>query len=491
MPSRNRGPRSRVPSDAEYAELVTCEEQNYDAQLAEKVSKAQSYIGRAMGASEEEGLPEPVIFGSPKKFFRQRVNFRVVVEDDQVHYVMHSKHSSDSSDPLQVTTFPRGDERINKLMPIVKRECDRVVVLRRKIVEIRFHSTLRGGVMVLLCYSGPIGANWVAAAEEFVKILRTETNDPTVLVVGRSKKVQLMAPAEDDGVAQVTETLRIPVEGDDFLERTYRQLEGEFTQPNALVCEQMLGWAHAATSNCCSEEEDLLELYCGNGNFGIALAGNFRKVLATEMSKPNTALARANVAENLLTNVKIARLNAAEVAEALAPGARQFNRLNDQEIKLNDYHLTTVLVDPPRAGLDDAALKLVLTFPTILYISCNPESLARDLLKLRTTHSISRFAVFDQFPYSDHVELGLLLVKRDVPKTDFPPSSVDAAPESSVTKSKQKKDKKKDFINKKKQNSKGKKRKFDDDPVVAYDARRGRGRDAPKRRRLFSGCTIS
>ena len=64
-------------------------------------------------------------------------------------------------------------------------------------------------------------------------------------------------------------------------ELVYKQVENSFTQPNAAINEQMLGWALDVTKG---SEGDLLELYCGNGNFSIALAQNFRKVLATEIA---------------------------------------------------------------------------------------------------------------------------------------------------------------------------------------------------------------
>jgi tRNA (uracil-5-)-methyltransferase len=68
-----------------------------------------------------------------------------------------------------------------------------------------------------------------------------------------------------------------------------------------------------------------------------------------------------------------------------------------------------VLVDPPRAGLDDATVELVRKVDRILYISCNPETLKNNLQALSTTHKIDRYAVFDQFPYTHHIECGVYL----------------------------------------------------------------------------------
>lgn len=74
--------------------------------------------------------------------------------------------------------------------------------------------------------------------------------------------------------------------------------------------------------------------------------------------------------------------------------------------------LRTLLVDPPRAGLDDDSRQLLGDFDSVVYISCNPETLARDVGSVAATHRISRFAVFDQFPYTHHVECGAYLERR-------------------------------------------------------------------------------
>ena len=74
--------------------------------------------------------------------------------------------------------------------------------------------------------------------------------------------------------------------------------------------------------------------------------------------------------------------------------------------------LHTLLVDPPRAGLDQTSRALAATFARVVYVSCNPETLARDLAQLSATHTLTRLAAFDQFPYTPHLEAGVLLERR-------------------------------------------------------------------------------
>ena len=196
----------------------------------------------------------------------------------------------------------------------------------------------------------------------------------------------------------------------------YRQPEGAFTQPNAHVCERMIGWACAVARDWQAQQgtgigPDLLELYCGNGNFSIPLAGFFRQVLATEISKTSVAAAQWNIAANGCDNLRIARLSAEEFTEAWLD-QREFRRLQQAGIRLDEHDFGTVLVDPPRAGVDDGTLALLQRFERILYISCNPDTLRANLDVLCQTHAITRFALFDQFPFTHHIECGVALERR-------------------------------------------------------------------------------
>ena len=167
----------------------------------------------------------------------------------------------------------------------------------------------------------------------------------------------------------------------------------------------MLHWARKHSQN---SQGDLIELYCGNGNFSIALAENFNRVLATEISKTSVASAQHNIALNGVENLQIIKMAAEEVSEALA--GRDFFRL--REVDLSSYDFSTIFVDPPRSGLDDLTRKMVTDYDKILYISCNPETLARDLEAICQTHEIKTTALFDQFPYSHHIESGVVLQRK-------------------------------------------------------------------------------
>ena len=134
------------------------------------------------------------------------------------------------------------------------------------------------------------------------------------------------------------------------------------------------------------------------------------------MSQASVELAELNLAANAVTNVDVARLSAEEFVEAFN-GSKTFKRLTEKGIHLGEsgdagYRLETLFVDPPRAGLDATCRELAAGFERVLYVSCNPETLARDVAELAPTHEITALAAFDQFPYTPHLEAGVLLERR-------------------------------------------------------------------------------
>ena len=154
---------------------------------------------------------------------------------------------------------------------------------------------------------------------------------------------------------------------------------------------------------------DLLELYCGHGNFTIPLAAKFNRVLASEISKNSIANARINCELNGVCNAQFVRLSADELMSAFAR-RREFERLKG--IDIFGYDFSHVLIDPPRAGLEPSVIDFIKNFRNLIYISCNPQTLFENLRSLCATHEVRRFAIFDQFVHTSHIECGVLLRRR-------------------------------------------------------------------------------
>ena len=82
-------------------------------------------------------------------------------------------------------------------------------------------------------------------------------------------------------------------------------------------------------------------------------------------------------------------------------------------MEISPYALAkSIFVDPPRSGMDEESCRFASRHEHILYISCNPETLVRDLELLSLTHDVVDMALFDQFPYTHHVEMGVKLIQR-------------------------------------------------------------------------------
>ena len=359
---------------------LTVDPATYAAQLADKLARFKQ-------AFAAFGLPEPAVFPSAPLHYRMRAEFRMWHQDDRVDYAMFDP--ADPKRPVILETFPVACAAICALMPRLREKLQACEALKRRLFQVNFLATLSGEMLVTLIYHRPLDADWEAAAAQLVSELQ-------IGLIGRSRKQKIVLGRDwvEEGFELNGRQLR------------YQQIEGSFSQPNAGVNRQMLGWA---CQQATAIGGDLVELYCGNGNFTMALAPLFERVLATEVSKSSVAAAQYNLAANEISNVALVRMSSDEISEALARD-RPFERM--KEIDLDSYRFTTLFVDPPRSGLDATTLALAGSFEHILYISCNPQTLQENVAALAATHQIITAAVFDQFPYTHHLETGLLLKRR-------------------------------------------------------------------------------
>ncbi|MBU4682646.1 MULTISPECIES: tRNA (uridine(54)-C5)-methyltransferase TrmA [Cedecea] len=356
----------------------------YDAQLAEKVTRLQ-------GMMAPFAAPAPEVFRSPVSHYRMRAEFRIWHEGDDLYHIMFDQQTKSR---IRVNSFPAASELINALMPAMLDGVRDIPALRHKLFQIDYLTTLSNQAVVSLLYHRKLDDEWQLHAQALRDSLRARGFN--VHLIGRATKTKI--ELDQDFIDE-----RLPVAGKEMI---YRQVENSFTQPNAAMNIQMLEWALNATQH---SSGDLLELYCGNGNFSLALARNFNRVLATEIAKPSVAAAQYNIAANNIDNVQIIRMAAEEFTQAMN-GVREFNRL--QGIDLKSYQCETIFVDPPRSGLDADTVKMVQAYPNILYISCNPQTLCENLETLSQTHEVARLALFDQFPYTHHMECGVLLTRK-------------------------------------------------------------------------------
>ena len=234
--------------------------------------------------------------------------------------------------------------------------------------------------MTTLIYHKPLQEDWILAAKNI------QDNFKNLSVIGRSKKQKVVIGEED---------LEIVCH---YTNSSFRILQNDlvFFQPNFYLYSLMISFI----AKQLEDPKDLLELYCGCGGFTLPLASKFKKVFATENNRHSIRLLKESIKLNNLSNIETARLSDNETASALA-NERPFRRLKN--IDVQSYEFSHILVDPPRAGLSDETITLSKQFKNMIYISCNPETFLRDVVKL--DREIVSISIFDQFTNTQHLEV--------------------------------------------------------------------------------------
>ncbi|MEA1952777.1 MAG: tRNA (uridine(54)-C5)-methyltransferase TrmA [Campylobacterota bacterium] len=362
----------------------------YELSYEEQLKQKEKRVSGLLAPFYREKLE---VFDSPASHYRARSEFRIWHDGDRCDYAMGNIEKKGA---INIEECPKVILPIEKRMwKLLNKINASTQVLKKRLFAVEFLATTTDECLITMLYHRKLDDEWLVEA----KMLEEELN---CKVMGRSRKQKVILSDEF-----VTEKLFI--DGKTF---TYVEYESGFTQPNPVVNVKMIEWAIKQAKKVSNEKVghgDFLESYCGLGNFTLPLSGYFKKVLATEISKGSIKAALENCELNGVENITFARLSSEEMTQALN-GVREFSRL--KEIDLQSYNFSTVLVDPPRAGLDEGTIALISTIENIIYISCNPETLARDLLTLSQTHEVVEAAMYDQFPHTEHVESGVFLQRK-------------------------------------------------------------------------------
>jgi len=362
----------------------------YEISYAEQLKRKEERVSGLLAPFYSDKLE---VFDSPSDHYRARSEFRIWHDADRCDYAMGKMQIEGEKikGAINIEECPKVIEPIEKRMwKLLDKINASTEVLKQRLFAVEFLATTTDECLITMLYHRKLDDVWSAEA----KVLEDELN---CKIMGRSRKQKVILSDEF-----VTENLYI--DGKTF---TYVQYESGFTQPNPIVNVKMIEWAIKQAKKV--GYGDFLESYCGLGNFTLPLSHYFDKVLATEISKRSIHAALENCKLNGVENITFARLASEEMTEALN-GAREFTRL--KEIDLKSYNFSTVLVDPPRAGLDEGTIELISNIENIIYISCNPETLARDLETLINTHDVVEAAMYDQFPHTEHVESGVFLKRK-------------------------------------------------------------------------------
>ena len=246
-----------------------------------------------------------------------------------------------------------------------------------------------GEIMVILVLSSPI----LPSKNNFVKALRKAHPEITTVVLN----------VNDKNTSMVLGEWEKPIYGSGFIKDrlcgcTFRISPKSFYQVNPVQTEVL--YQTAIDFAGLTGKESVIDAYCGIGTISLVAAKHAKKVIGVELNKDAVRDARINAKENGIGNAEFRQGDAGEFMVEMAEKGQSAD---------------VVFMDPPRAGSDEKFLSSVAKMKPakVVYISCNPVTLKRDLEYLKMKGYVAeKIQPVDMFPFTEHVETVALLVKK-------------------------------------------------------------------------------
>lgn len=167
-----------------------------------------------------------------------------------------------------------------------------------------------------------------------------------------------------------------------------------FFQVNSYMCSKIFNYIESNLEECSTA----LDLYCGVGTLSLVVSKKANKVIGIEVNKSSYKNALENLKINKISNVEFINGKVENVID-----------------KINEK-VDLIVTDPPRSGMDKITIETIkkLKPKTIIYMSCDPVTLARDLNELKKDYTLKRIKAFDMFPNTYHVETICLLTRKNL-----------------------------------------------------------------------------
>lgn len=256
-------------------------------------------------------------------------------------------------------------------------------LLRHVLIRTGYHSK---EIMVVLIIGSPI----FPSKNNFVKALRELHPEISTIVVNVNDKNTSMVLGDKEQVIYGKGYIE-----DTLCEKVFRISPKSFYQVNPIQTEKL--YRLAIDMAGLTGKETVLDAYCGIGTIGLIASGKAEKVIGVELNKDAVSDARINAKRNNASNVQFYLKDAGEFMSQLA--AQQEN-------------IDVVFMDPPRAGSDERFLDslAILKPEKVVYISCNPVTLQRDVEYLtKKGYKAEKAIPLDLFPWTSHVEVIIMM----------------------------------------------------------------------------------
>ena len=243
-------------------------------------------------------------------------------------------------------------------------------------------------IMVVLVVGSPV----FPSKNNFVKALRKEHPEISTIVLNINDKKTSMVLGEREIVIYGKGFIR-----DRLCGCSFRISPKSFYQVNPVQTEVL--YEEAVRLAGLTGKERVIDAYCGIGTIGMIASKHAKEIIGIELNKDAVRDAKINARENKISNISFYENDAGVFMESMAAQGETAD---------------VVFMDPPRAGSDEKFLSSVVTLAPkkIVYISCNPETLARDLKYLvKKGYKVREIQPVDMFGFTEHCETVCLLQK--------------------------------------------------------------------------------
>lgn len=383
--------------------------------MEEKVTKCS--VSKKCGSCQYQGVPYKEQLAAKqkrmKKLLGKFANVKPIIEMDDPFYYRNKVHAVFDRDKKGNIICGTYEAKTHKVVPIeecmiedrISQEIIRTIRDMLKSFRIKTydedtgygllrHVLVRRGfstdeIMVVLVIGSPI----FPSKNNFVKALRKKYPQITTVVLNVNDKKTSMVLGERDIVIYGKGYIR-----DTLCGCTFRISPQSFYQVNPVQTEIL--YKTAIEYAGLGRKETVIDAYCGIGTIGLVAAKRAKNVIGVELNPDAVRDARINAKENKITNARFYQGDAGEFMENMAE---------------NGEHADVVFMDPPRTGSDKKFMSSVIKLnpSRIVYISCGPETLARDLEYLtKHGYDVRKIQPVDMFSFTDHCENICLLTKK-------------------------------------------------------------------------------
>ena len=359
----------------------------YKTQLKNK----QEYVNNLLN---KYGKISPIIGMDNPLNYRNKV--QVTFGYDENHNVIYGNYVQSTHTIVQIEDCMICDETANEIINSIYR-----IIMKYKI-SIFDENSMKGCIRHILIRATNQNQYMVVIVTGSINIVKKENLIKDILKFNPSVKT-IVQNINNRRTSMILGQKNFILYGkgyveDELCDMRFRISPNSFYQVNKSQTEIL--YQKAIKLANLNSNDILIDAYCGTGTIGIVASKKCKKVLGIEINKQAIKDAIINSKNNRINNIEF----------ICADAGKHMNLLAKQK-----FNVDVVIMDPPRTGSDEKFIKSLLNLKPskIVYISCNPETLKRDLSYFKNDYSINEIQPVDMFPFTNHVECVVGMQRKD------------------------------------------------------------------------------